>query len=449
MSEGGLKAPIRHRVDWRNPDFHDSSSLDIEMRRVFDVCHGCRRCFNLCDSFPRLFDLIDETETGEIDQVKSENFFQVAEACTLCDMCYMTKCPYVPPHEFNIDFPHLMLRYRSFLRKNGRLSFIANFLSQVDLVANLVRLQSNLFNWFASKKNKFFRLILDTFLKIDKNSVLPTFSKNTLVQSIKNKKFTLEVINEDAPAFGKKVVIFATCYVNNNDIETGVAAQKVLAKNGIDAKIIYPGCCGMPLLEQGNMEGLTKQAEPIIDELEMWINKGYDIVTLTSSCGLMLKSEWSLILDNEYVIKSKFISKRVYDICEYIVLMANSKGLADGMSPLEKKVTLHHSCHSRAQNMGTKSLEMLKLIPSIKIDFVEKCSGHGGTFGVVKPTHKIAEKIGTKVVKTSIQKSDFIVSDCPLACKHLHHMGLETKTDVFFETKTAHPIEIFCQSYNL
>src|SRR5690606_17275626 len=113
MSEGGLNAPVRHPIDWNDPDFYDWEKLNAEVERVFDICHGCRRCFNLCDSFPRLFDLIDESPTGELDSVAKADYKPVVDACTLCDMCFMVSCPYVPPHEFNIDFPHLMLRYRA------------------------------------------------------------------------------------------------------------------------------------------------------------------------------------------------------------------------------------------------------------------------------------------------------------------------------------------------
>ena len=110
--EGSLGAPVRHPIDWNNPNFVDEKLLDDELRRVFDICHGCRRCFNLCESFPKLFDYIDDSKSGELDTVSSDKFKDVVDACTLCDMCFLTKCPYVPPHEFNIDFPHLMLRYR-------------------------------------------------------------------------------------------------------------------------------------------------------------------------------------------------------------------------------------------------------------------------------------------------------------------------------------------------
>ena len=108
MREGSLDAPTRHPLSWGDPDFYDRAKIDAEMQRIFDICHGCRRCFNLCDSFPRLFDLVDNSATGEVDGVDRADYAKVVEACTLCDMCFMTKCPYVPPHEWNVDFPHLI-----------------------------------------------------------------------------------------------------------------------------------------------------------------------------------------------------------------------------------------------------------------------------------------------------------------------------------------------------
>ena len=132
MREGSLEAPTRHPIDWQNPDFWDEAKLEAELRRVFDICHGCRRCFNLCDSFPRLFDLIDNGPSGEVDGVPKEKYAEVEEACTLCDMCFMTKCPYVPPHEFNLDFPHLMLRYRAVESKKGEVPFTDRELTKTD-----------------------------------------------------------------------------------------------------------------------------------------------------------------------------------------------------------------------------------------------------------------------------------------------------------------------------
>src|SRR5690606_28994098 len=141
--EGSTEAPIRHPIDWLNPDFYDADTLDADLRTLSDFVHGCIRCFNLCASVPRRFELIEETPPGERDEVRSEDFGPVVEACTLCDMCYMTKCPYVPPHEFNLDFPHLMLRYRAAeANEKGKFPFIPEQLARMDRYGKLAAMAS-------------------------------------------------------------------------------------------------------------------------------------------------------------------------------------------------------------------------------------------------------------------------------------------------------------------
>src|SRR5512143_1003103 len=120
--EGNLQAPTRHPVDWRNPAFYDGPALEKEMERVFDICHGCRRCVSLCQAFPTLFDLVDASPTLEVDGVAKHDYAKVVEQCYLCDVCYMTKCPYVPPHPWNVDFPHLMLRGKAIKFRKGEVS---------------------------------------------------------------------------------------------------------------------------------------------------------------------------------------------------------------------------------------------------------------------------------------------------------------------------------------
>ena len=118
--EGNLDAPTRHPLGWTAPEFWDQAALDAELERVFNICHGCRRCVSLCHAFPTLFDLIDASKTMEIDGVDKADYPKVTEHCYLCDLCYQTKCPYVPPHEWNVDFPHLMLRAKAVdFRRNG------------------------------------------------------------------------------------------------------------------------------------------------------------------------------------------------------------------------------------------------------------------------------------------------------------------------------------------
>ncbi|MDP1626079.1 heterodisulfide reductase-related iron-sulfur binding cluster [Parvibaculum sp.] len=445
--EGSTEAPIRHPIEWRNPDFYDAEKIDAEMRRIFDICHGCRRCFNLCDSFPRLFDLIDESPTGELDEVKSSDFGPVVEACTLCDMCYMTKCPYVPPHEFNLDFPHLMLRYRAAEGKEKEgFPFVQAQLAQTDRNGKLAQPVAPLANWGSSRSNKLTRPVLEAVAGIDRRAELPKFHGQTFTMRAKKQDKEGLSAPKPAPAAGRKVVLFATCFVNYNNPGVGEAARLVLAHNGVETEVAYPGCCGMPFLEQGNIEKVAAQAEKVAKDMCAWIDKGYDIITLTASCGLMFKFEWPLILpENEDVMR---LSAATRDIDEYVVDIAKKEGLAAGLRPVEGGVTAHLACHARAQNMGAKSAEMLRLIPDIKVDVVERCSGHGGTFGVMKETFDVAMKVG-KTASRNVAKTGnkYVTSDCPLAAKHLTH-EIETLGEPQLPV-AQHPIEIMARAWGL
>ena len=440
--EGSTQAPKRHPIDFNHPDFLDEKKLDDEMRRVFDICHGCRRCFNLCDSFPKLFDMIDESKNEDVESLSSAQFSPVVDSCTLCDMCFMTKCPYVPPHEFDLDFPHLMLRYRTLQKKNNKLKLVPLQLAQIDRNAKVGVLFSKFINWISSIKNKFFRKILEVVTGIDKRVTLPVYNSETFSSYFRKNKDS-ESIKQGSK--NRKVVIYSTCFVNFNKKDTGIAALKVLRKNGVEVQESYDGCCGMPFLEQAELEKVVEQAKKVSKSLLKWVDKGYQVVTLTASCGLMLKFEWPLLLpDNEDVKK---LAKHVSDIDEYIVDISNKEGLANGLQEIDGGVTIHHACHARAQNMGIKARDMLKLIPNIKIDVVEKCAGHGGTFGVMKETHNLAVKVGKSASRQIKNKNNkYMASDCPLAGKHLKQLELDTKIS---NDEALHPIELMAKAYKI
>ncbi|KAB7742616.1 glycerol-3-phosphate dehydrogenase [Parvibaculum sedimenti] len=447
MKEGSTEAPTRHPIDWQSPDFYDLDKLDVELRRVFDICHGCRRCFNLCDSFPRLFDLVDASPTGELDEVKSEDFAPVIEACTLCDMCYMTKCPYVPPHEFNLDFPHLMLRYRSAEAKHeGHYPFVPGQLGQTDRNGMLAAPIAPLANWGSARGNRLTRPVLEKLAGIDARVELPKFYGKTFTMRAKAQDKLGEAAPKEAPAKGRKAALFATCFVNYNNPQVGEAARKVLAHNGVETTVAYPGCCGMPFLEQGNLAKVAEQAERVSREMCELIDKGYDIITLTASCGLMFKFEWPLILPDNADVKK--LAQATYDIDEYVVDIAKKEGLAPGLKPVEGGVTAHLACHARAQNMGPKSAEMMKLIPETKVDVVERCSGHGGTFGVMKETFEVAMRVGKPAARNVAKTGNkYVTSDCPLAGKHLAQ-EIETLEEAQVP-KVQHPIEIMARAWGL
>jgi glycerol-3-phosphate dehydrogenase subunit C len=440
--EGSLDAPFRHPIDWQSDEYYDLDAIEKEMDRVFDICHGCRRCFNLCDSFPKLFDMVDESPTGELDGVDKADYAKVADACTLCDMCFLTKCPYVPPHEFNLDFPHLILRYRAAKRRAEGGDLVREALGRTDLNGKMAKPVAGLVNWATARKNTPLRHLMEAIAGIDAEAELPTFHSKTATD-----RLAVPIPpSASGPALGKrKAVLYATCFVDYNAPDTAVAAAKVLARQGVEASLLYPECCGMPQLESGDLANVAGRAERIAAAFAPHIEAGYDVIALTASCGLMMKFEWPLLLpDNEQVRR---LAAATRDICEYVVDISKKEGLAPGLTAILGGVTVHHACHARAQNMGAKSAEMLKLIPDTKIDLVERCSGHGGTFGVMKDTRAMAVKVGKPAAKQIAQKqSDTICSDCPLACKHLGQL-LVAESGAGPQPTQSHPIEILARAY--
>ena len=446
MREGSLDAPTRHPIEWQSEDFYDEAKLDAEMHRVFDICHGCRRCFNLCDSFPRLFDLVDNSPTGELDSVDSKEFKPVVDACTLCDMCFMTKCPYVPPHEFNLDFPHLMLRYRAVEAKKKGVPFFDRQLAETDRNGKLAGAVAPLANWATDTGNKLTRPILEKVAGVHREARLPEFHGKTFALQAKNGPLT---VNKDAPGYGRKAVLYATCFVNYNNPSIGMAARQVLALNGVETEVVYPACCGMPQLEQGEIAKVADNARKVSQALKPWIDKGYDVIALVPSCALMLKFEWPLILPADEDVKR--LSKSTFDVSEYIVDIAKKNGLAPGLKPLDGGVTVHLACHARAQNMGPKAAELLRLIPDTKVSVIERCSGHGGSWGVKKEWFEVALKVGKPVARQAAKNGHpHVVSECPLAGEHIVQ-GMEKLNDADAQVPkhAKHPVELLARAYGL
>ncbi|MGH7039606.1 MAG: heterodisulfide reductase-related iron-sulfur binding cluster [Stellaceae bacterium] len=443
MKEGSLEAPTRHTVAWEDPDFTDRTRTEAEMRRVFDICHTCRRCFNLCDAFPRLFDLIDGSETGEIDAVPTADYRRVADACTLCDMCFMTKCPYVPPHEFNIDFPHLMLRYRAVAHKERGIPRARRELAETDRNGRLAGMAAPLVNRI--NRNGASRRLLEKVAGIDRRAALPAFHGRTFVKRARRSAVPADAA---APAARRKAVLYATCFVNYNDPGIGKAAQAVLARNGVETAILHPRCCGMPKLEQGDLAAVAAAARSVAAALENWIGKGYDVIAPVPSCALMLKSEWPLIVPNDAAVAR--LARATFDISEYVVNIARKEGLAPGLKPLDGGVTLHLACHARAQNIGAKAAEMLRLIPGVDVTVIERCSGHGGSWGVLKENFAVALKLGRPVARQALkQDKTHLSSECPLAALHIRQ-GMEILAEgERVPARAPHPIELFARAYGL
>ena len=267
-----MRRRSRRPLDWENPDFYDEAKLDAEMRRVFDICHTCRRCFNLCDSFPRLFDLIDESKNGELDTVASSDFKKVVDACTLCDMCFMTKCPYVPPHEFDLDFPHLMLRYRAVETKKHGAPFADRSLAETDRNGRLGVMASGLANWATDLHNKTMRGIAKSASSDSHpDAALPKFAPKSLETLAKENP---PGATKRRPRRRARRCSMRPAYGDYNDPSIGLAALTVLAKNGVETKVVHPHCCGMPKLEQGLIGEVAEAAKIVAAALAPYIDRG-------------------------------------------------------------------------------------------------------------------------------------------------------------------------------
>ena len=442
MREGSLDAPVRHPIDWQHPDFLDAEKLDAEMRRQFDICHGCRRCFNLCDSFPRLFDLVDDQE-DELDGVDSTAFKAVVDACTLCDMCFLSKCPYVPPHEFNIDFPHLMLRYRAFEKSNQGIPFFDKQLTETDRNGKVAGTVAGIANWASRRGNRLTRPMLESLAGIHKDAALPKFHRNTFVSQAKAEA---PAVNTNAPAYGRRAVLFATCFANYNNPDIGTAALNVLAHNGVETSVVYPGCCGMPQLEQGDIARVAEKAKAMAHTLKPYVDQGIDIIALIPSCALMMKFEWPLIVPGDKDVEQ--LAQSVFDVSEYVMGIADNEGLAEGLNAVDGSIAIHLACHARAQNMGPKGAELLRSIPDAKVTVIERCSGHGGSWGVKKENFDVAVKFSRQTVrKVADAKPTHVYTECPLAGKHIVQ-GLEAFSDAAPNSaESKHPIQILAKAY--
>ncbi len=449
MREGSLQAPTRNPIPWQQADYYDEEILDAEMRRIFGVCHGCRRCVSLCDSFPRLFDMIDETASGELPEVTSDKFESVVEACTLCHMCYITQCPYVPPHIFNVDFPHLMLRYRAVQHKSGKTARSRALLSDTDRIASMAGPVAALANWATDTRNDLTRPLLEKGAGVHREAVLPRFHGKTLVHRARKERV---FIDATAPAYGRKSVLYATCFVNHNDPPVGEAARRVLAANGVETEVIYPGCCSMPHLEHGDLARVSDAAGRVARALEPWIDLGYAVLALTPGCALMLKDQWPLIVPDqaEYRAAVTKLAAATHDLSEYIVDIARTEGLASGLRPVPGGVTLHIACHARAQNMGQKAAELLRLIPGQDVTVIERCSGHGGSWGVREDCFDMGLKVGEPLARQALSaETVYVVSECPRAGPHIVQ-GMQRLDARKAQTVTVrHPVQILAAAYGL
>lgn len=441
MKEGNLEAPQRQPIDWRGPDFYDKDSLDEELARVFDICHGCRRCVNLCDAFPTLFDLIDESSTFEVDGVAKDDYGKVVDQCYLCDLCAETKCPYLPPHEWAVDFPHLMLRAKAFKYRHKDTKWRDRLITSTDPIFDALSVPGLAGLANAAARTPALRKLGDKIAGIHPAAPLPTFHSATLSRRVPA-EIGASLATVACERTTGKVAIYVTCYGEHNEPQMVEDLIAVLNHNEVAVRVLKDArCCGMPKLELGDLQKVERLKDANLPIFLEAIDDGYDIIAPIPSCVLMYKQELPLLFPDDRRIER--VKNAFFDPFEYLMLRHRA-GLSktDFKNPLGR-VAYHVACHQRVQNFGLKTRDFLKLIPATEVTTIERCSGHDGTYAIKSETYEKAQKIARPVVKRVEQAAaDTFGSDCPMA-------GRMIADGLAGEQSAEHPITMVRRAYGI
>jgi Fe-S oxidoreductase len=446
IREGSLQAPARHPLDWRNPAFTDEQALEKELERVFDICHGCRRCFSLCNAFPTLFDAIDASETLELDGVDKRVYWEVVDHCYLCDMCFMTKCPYVPPHPWNVDFPHLLLRAKHVQHRKGEHSFRDQRRSNtrglgriagIPVVADVVN---------AVNGTQAGRALLEKTLGVAADAPIPKFHSKTGAARAKKIAGAAREVTPTDETRGQ-VALFVTCYGDRNEPHLPEDLTAVFEHNGIPVRVVgREKCCGMPKLELGDLDTVAKYKDFNVPALKQLVDAGYDIVAPIPSCVLMFKQELPLMFPDDADVQ--LVKEHIFDPFEYLMLRHKAGLLRTDFTQTLGKVSYHVPCHLRVQNIGLKTRDVLRLVPATTVEVIERCSGHDGTYAVKQEFRAASVKIGRPVAsRVAASKADHYSSDCPMAGRQIE--SLLSPTDGTAPGEPEHPMSLVRKAYGL
>ena len=439
--EGSLQAPERHPLNWREQGFYDEGALLAELERVYDICHGCRRCFSLCQAFPTLFDLIDETESMELDGVDKQDYWRVVDHCYLCDMCFMTKCPYVPPHPWNIDFPHLMLRAKAVKWKRGERRLRDRILSATDVVGRIAGIPVVAPAVNAANRSPAVRQTLRAVLGVHPQAPLPEYQSHPLRKRIARKR---TAATEPTAVQGTRgrVVCFVTCYGNFNQPQIVEDLIAIFEHNKIPVLLAeQERCCGMPKLELGDLEAVDRAKRANVPELARLVDEGWDIVAPIPSCVLMFKQELPLMYPQDASVAK--VREAMFDPFEYLTLRHKGGELRTDFKAALGRVAYHVACHLRVQNIGLRTRDVLQLVADTEVVPIERCSGHNGTYAVKAEFHETSMKI-CKPVARRVQEAgaNYFSSDCPMAADQIR-AGLNG------DAQPTHPLTLLRKAYGI
>ena len=416
--------------DLKSPDFWNREALDRELRRVFDICHGCRRCFHLCPSFDVLFELID-AKGEDVENLTRADVTRIVDLCYQCKLCF-NHCPYTPPHRWDIDFPRLMLRAKAVQARErgiprqdrilGRTETLGRWGSRWAPVVNL------------ANRLRPIRVHMEKAIGIHRDRRLPIYHRETFLDWFR----AYCRGRTHGPSGNGKVALFYTCYVNHHDPAVGRAAVRVLEHNEVEVVVPPQRCCGMPFLDGGDLESALVNARENVRVLTELVEKGYDVVIPGPTCSYMLKHEYPVLLDDE---AARRLAQRSFDLCEYLMKLHGEGRLKTDFKPIAQRIAYQLPCHLRAQNIGYKSRDLMQLIPGTTVHMMERCAGVDGTWGLKREYHALSLKVAEKLFREiEREQPDLVVSDCPLA-------GLQILQGT--EKRPVHPIQVLARAYGL
>jgi glycerol-3-phosphate dehydrogenase subunit C len=475
MAEKGTQ---KSGYDLEDPAFWSPSDLDHELRRVFSICNGCRLCYNLCPSFPALLNRIDELDPhrgdaegallskggpiaeedaaralagvrvateNPVDRLKPPDLQKVVDLCYNCKLCFPI-CPYVPPHEFAVDFPRLMLRAKAVTAHAHGVTLQDKFLGATDLLGSVMTKTPGAANW--AQHNAFNRMLMEKTVGIDRDRNLPDWTDETFDRWWERRakgeaKAPFPQTGEGRP----KVVLFPTCSVNYNDPQVGRAAVEVLERSGVTVISPPVRCCGMPALDGGDIPQCLEQIDRNVQTLLPYVREGYSVVTPGPTCTFMLRQEVPELRKTD---EAREVAAAVRDLGEYLMELSKQGMLnRDFGQPAPSTVAYHFPCHLKVQKIGYKSRDLLRLIPGTEVKLVDSCCGMDGTWGMKKEFFQLSLGVAqkpTRAISGAREEADearperafAVASDCPLAA-----LQLENTTG----QKVRHPVVILRDAY--
>lgn len=414
--------------------YWEAEALDKEVRRAFEICHGCRMCFKFCDSFPKLFKLIDNEHDGDVRRLRDDEIQGVMDDCFQCKLCEV-QCPYTPrdQHEFQLDFPKLVHRYQANQRLRTPAPLRDRLLADTDGTAQMARMSFGLAN--AMNKVTMHRVFMEKVLGIHRDKLLPEFAPKTFEQWATEE----ERIQQDPG--GVEAVLFQTCYVQNNEPDIGRDILEVLDRNQVKTACVRDlACCGMPAWENGDLADVREKASRNLKILYPHVAAGAKVLAVNPTCSMMLRREYPELVGPEDKEKAEAVAAAVMDPGEFLwSIRKEPRFNTDFKSTPNGTVAYHAPCHLRAQAVGFKGRDLLKKIPGVKPKPVMECCGHDGTYGMKVESFEASARIGGKAFDgMKNHEAEVWATECPLAAIQFEqHAG----------RRAMHPLSILARAY--